>query len=274
MKALEQLQDEDKFGLVVTTAVHAVLLVFFLIYTFSLGHSLRPSFVNVQFGTFKTGTQTEFSKKVNKQVATHPNPSNVEPQNPEPKKPKPVEKHVTPSKKTTKPVDSPEQKQEVKDKVVKTPDTDKINPRESTSTKKKQDVIIPPKARHAETQQKGAETSGDPDGTQGAINADQGTGSEKQKSAPYNLNIEGLERDPMIQPLPSNEAAVEATIKLRFEVTPSGDVVNIIPLRKSGNPALDRKVIQILSRWQFSPLPNNVPQQNQTGTITFHFVAE
>lgn len=273
MKALEQLKDEDKFGLGVTAVVHLVLIIFFLIYTFSLGHSIRPSYINVQFGAFKSGTQTEFSEKQHKKVATSPNPSNVEPEKPQPEKPEPVEEKVVASKETTKPVDSPDQKKEVEDTELKTPDTDKINPHQKTSTKKKQDVVIPPKARQDEVQRQGAKTSGDPEGTEGAVDADQGSGNEKEKAAPFNLKIEGLNRDPLVQPLPNNEAAVEATITLQFEVTPSGNLINIIPLRKSGNPALDRKTINILKRWQFSRLPNGVPQQNQTGTITFHFVA-
>ncbi len=273
MKALEQLQDEDKFGLMITGGIHAVLIVIFLLYTFSVGQSIRPSYINVQFGAFKSGTMAEFAEKTNEQVATNPNPSDIQPEEPQPDKPEPVEKQAAASKETTKPVDAPDQKQEVKDKELKTPETDKVNPHEKTSTQKEQELVIPPKARQAETRQQGAESSGDPEGSEGAVDADQGTGNEKEKAAPFNLNIEGLSRDPLLQPLPP-EAAVEATITLKFEVTPRGDVVNIIPLRKSGNPTLDRQTIQILKRWQFSRLPANVPQQNQTGTITFHFVVE
>ncbi len=273
MKAIEQIHDEDKFGLMVTAGVHAVLIVFFLLYTFSMDHSIRPSFVNVQFGTFKEGTLTELAEKTNEQVATDPNPSEIQPEEPQPEA-EPVKEQATVTDETTKPVDAPDQTEEVEDKELKTPETDKVDPTEKTATKKKQEVVIPPKARQAETQQQGAEASGDPEGTEGELDADQGTGNELEKAAPFNLNIEGLQRDPMAQPLPDNDAGVEATIKLRFEVTPTGDLVNIIPLKKSGNPAIDRQVIQILKSWQFSRLPANVPQQNQTGTITFHFVAD
>lgn len=274
MKALNNWQDEDKFGIAVTAAVHVALIVFFLIYTFSTAHSLRPSFINVQFGTFKAGTMTEFAEEKKQQVATNPNPSEIQPEQPKPEKPDPVEKKVSSTDETTKPVDAPDQKKETKDQELKTPDTDKVNPNEKTSTKEKQDVIVPPKAQQAEVQQQGAKNSGTPKGSEGAADADQGKGNEKEKAAPYNLNIEGLNRDPLTQPLPDNEAGIEATIKLRFEVTPEGEVVNIIPLKKSGNPAIDRKTIQILNRWQFSRLPANIPRENQTGTIVFHFVAD
>lgn len=274
MKAISKWQDEDRFGVAVTAGVHVALIVFLLIYTFSTAHSLRPSYINVQFGAFKSGMMTEFAEKKKPQVATNPNPSEIEPEQPKPEKPEPVEKKVSATEETTKPVDAPDQKQEVEDQELKTPDTDKVNPNEQTSTKKEQEVIIPPKAQQAEVQQQGAKNSGTPKGDEGAADADQGTGNEKEKSAPYNLNIEGLNRDPLTQPLPDNQAGIEATIKLRFEVTPTGEVVNIIPIKKSGNPAIDRKTIQILSRWQFSHLPAGVPHENQTGTITFHFVAD
>lgn len=273
MKAIEQLKDEDKFGLGVTAIVHLVLIIFFLIYTLSMGHSVRPSYINVQFGAFKSGTQTEFSKKEHKKVATSPNPSNVEPEKPQPKKPEPVKEKVVASKETTKPVDSPDQKKEVEDTELKTPDTDKTNPNQKTSTKKKQDVVIPPKARQDEVQRKGAKTSGDPDGTEGAVDADQGSGNEKEKASPFQLDIEGIEREPKVQPLPKNTNAVEATIKLEFKITPTGDVIAVRPIRKSGKPVLERKTISLVKQWQFSPLPKGAPQQNQTGTITFHFVA-
>lgn len=274
MKAFAQLQDEDKFGITVTAGVHVILLIFFLIYTLSSARSLRPSFINVQFGAFKEGMQTEFAQKKEPQVATNPNPSEIQPEDPKPEKPDPVEKQVASSAEITKPVDAPDQEKDVKAEELKTPDTDKVNPTKKTSSNKKQDVIIPPKAQQAEVQQEGAKTSGTLEGSEGALDADQGKGNEKEKSAPYNLNLEGLSRDPLTQPMPTNDAGIEATIKLRFEVTPTGKLVNIIPVKKSGNPALDRQVIQILSRWHFSRLPSNVPQENQTGTITFSFVAE
>ena len=251
-----------------------MLLIFFLLYTFSINSRVRPSFVNVQFGEFKEGTAAEFSEKVEEEVATNPNPSEVEPEEPVPDQPEPVEKQESTTEEITKPVDAPDQKQEVEEQEIKTPETDKVDPREKASTKEKEKVVIPPKAQQAETQQQGAETSGDPKGTEGEVNADQGTGNEKEKSAPFNLKIEGINRDPLMQPLPTNEAGMEATITLKFEVTPDGSVTNIIPLRKSGNPAIDRQVVRKLRSWRFSPLPEGAPQQNQNGTITFHFVVE
>src|SRR5699024_281665 len=130
-------------------------------------------------------------------VATNPNPSEVQPEEPKPEKPDPVEEQVSSTAETTKPVDAPDQKQEVEEPELKTPDTDKVNPNKKTSTKQEQDVIVPPKAQQAEVRQEGVQNSGTPEGDEGEADADQGKGNEKEKSAPYNLNIEGLSRDPL-----------------------------------------------------------------------------
>src|SRR5699024_9750961 len=129
-----------------------------------------------------------------------------------------------------------------------------------------------PKAQKAKKQEKGAKTSGSRKGDKGKVNADKGSGSQKEKSAPYNLNLEGISRNPVMQPLPENMSNYDATVTLRFEVTPQGRVVNIIPLHRSGNPEVDQEVINTLKKWRFSQLPSRAPQENQTGTITFRFV--
>ncbi len=274
MNTFQNLQKEDRFGLFVTGGIHIALLVFFLLYTLSLNQNVRPSYINVQFGAFQSGTAAEFAQQVNQEVATSPDPSEVQPEEPQPDTPEPVEEQIVASDETTKPVDAPDQQQDVDAEELKTPETDKIDPNETSNTEQEQELVIPPKAQQDETRQEGAESSGDTEGTEGEMDVDQGSGNEQEKAAPFNLNIEGLSRDPMTQPLPENSAGVEAIISLRFEVTPEGNVVNIIPLRKSGNPAIDQQTMQILSDWQFSQLPANVPQQNQAGTITFNFVVD
>ena len=91
------------------------LLLFFLLYSFSINQNVRPSFIEVEFGEYKTGTQAEFSKVQNEEVATNPNPSDVQPEDPKPEEPEPVEEQQQTTKETTKPVDVPDQKEEVKE---------------------------------------------------------------------------------------------------------------------------------------------------------------
>lgn len=268
------IDEEDRFALTVTAGIHIVLLIIFLLYTFSINQNVRPSFIEVEFGEFQAGTIAEQAEVQNEQVATRPDPSEIEPEEPEPERPDPVEQQQETTEETVKPVDAPDQMEEIEEEPIETPETDKVEPDQQTDTEEQEEVTIPPKTQQAETQQEGAETSGDVDGNTGELNADQGTGNESEKSAPYELNWEGdLERAPMVQPLPENNSDIEATITIRFEVKPNGTIGRLIPLRKM-NPELEREVIRTLRSWRFSRLPTGVPQQSQWGTITFRFVLE
>lgn len=268
------MNEEDRFALLITGIVHVVLAIFFILYSFTINQNVRPSFIEVEFGEFKAGTLAEKAEVKNEKVATRPDPAEVEPEEPKPDSPDPIEKQQTTTNETTKPVDAPEQEQEVEEEPVKTPETDKVDPREKTESEEKEEVTIPPKTRKDEVQQEGEENSGDVKGNKGDVNADQGTGNESEKKAPYELKWEGdLERNPKVQPLPENTSDVEATITIRFEVKPDGTLGRIIPLRKM-NPELEREVIRTLRSWRFSRLPSGVPQQSQWGIITFRFVLE
>ncbi len=266
------LHNEDRFALAVSGGIHVVLFVIFLLYTFSINSNVRPSFIEVEFGEFKSGTPAEYAEQQADKVATRPNPSETKPENPEPEKPDPVEEKQSTTEETTKPVDVPDQEEKVEEQEVKTPETDKVDPQEETSEEKQKEVTVPPKTEKDEVQQEGAETSGDEQGNTGEVNADQGTGNQQEKSAPYELKWEGdIERNPMVQPLPNNTTNEEATITIRFEVKPDGSMGRIIPLKKM-NPELEREVMSTLRSWRFSRLPSGVPQQSQWGTITFRFV--
>lgn len=268
------IDEEDRFALMVTGGIHVVLLIIFLLYTFSINQNVRPSFIEVEFGEFQAGTVAEQAEVKNEQVATRPDPSEIEPEDPEPERPDPVERQQETTEETVKPVDAPEQLEEIEEEPIETPETDKVDPDQQTDVEEQEEVTVPPKTQQAEVQEEGAETSGDVEGNTGQLNADQGTGNETEKSAPYELNWEGdLERAPMQQPLPENNSDIEATITIRFEVKPNGTIGRLIPLRKM-NPELEREVIRTLRSWRFSRLPSGVPQQSQWGTITFRFVLE
>jgi protein TonB len=285
----KNIKKEDKVALYVSGGLHLALLAFFLLYKFSLNVSVRPSYMEVKVGKFKMGTQVQHAKVKHKKVAATPHPPKKQPKQPKPKPAKNVKTQKKAAEKDVKPVHSPKQKQKVKSEKLKTPKTKKVNPKKKPAKKKKkkettppkkvkkekkkvQKAAIPPKAQRAKKQKEGAQKSGSKKGNTGKTNGDEGQGSQKKKSAPYNLNIKGINRNPVQQPLPRSISNYNATVTLRFEVTPQGHVVDIIPIHKSGDPRVDREVIQTLKKWQFSRLPANAPQENQTGTITFHFV--
>lgn len=263
---------DDRFALYVTTGIHVALLIFSLLYTITLNNSTRPSYIEVEFGEFKTGQLAEYSEVKNEEVSQRPNPSEVEPDEPVEEIPEPEETPQTPTDEDTKPVDLPDQVEEVVEEEVTTPETDKIDPTQSETEQLEEEVEIPPIARENELVEEGAKESGDEDGARGDINSDQGIGTDEDKTSPYELKWEGdLDRDPMVQPLPTNSANTEAVITVRFEVRPDGSVGRIIPLRKM-NPELEREVMSTLRNWRFSRLPSGAPQQTQWGTITFRFV--
>lgn len=65
----------------------------------------------------------------------------------------------------------------------------------------------------------------------------------------------------------------QLAVVLQFYVLPDGSVGRIIPLRKS-DELLERAAISALQTWRFDPLPSQLEQKSQSGTITFHFKLE
>lgn len=266
------LNKDDKLALGVTLGINITLLVFSLLFTINTNENHRPSFIEVEFGEFKSGQLAEYSQVKNEQVAQRPNPSEVEPESPAEEVPEPEDTPQSPIDENVKPVDLPDEVEEVKEEPVKTPVTEKIDPVKQVAENQLEEVEIPPQAKENEEIEKGADESGDEDGARGDVNSDQGSGNDEDKTSPYELKWEGdLERSPMVQPLPVNTANTEGVITVRFEVRPNGTVGRIIPLKKM-NPELEREVMNTLRTWRFSRLPSGAPQQPQWGTITFRFV--
>lgn len=267
-----QFTKDDQRGLMGTISVATVLLLFSLWYTIDMGKNLRPSFIEVEFGEFQTGRLSEFSEVQNEKVATRQNPSEIKTETPVEEVPEPEEKPQTPATENIKPVDLPDQVEDVIEETVKTPETDVIDPTKVAEQEPEEEIEIPPQAQQDETNTEGADQSGDPDGAKGALNSDQGIGTYDDKTSPYELKWEGdIERAPMSQPLPRNNTNSEAVITVKFQVQPDGRVGLIIPVLKM-NPELEKEVMSTLRDWRFSRLPDSAPKQAQWGTITFRFV--
>lgn len=268
------IDDEDRFGLAITAAIHIVILIIALLYTFESNMN-RAAFMEVTLGEFRSGMLAQQSEVQNEQVATRPNPSEVEPEEVDPEITEPVETPQNPVEETSKPVDLPDQEEEIpEEETVETPDTDVINPEVEEETEEVEEVVVPPQTQEDEEIAEGVEDSGDEEGAAGDPNVDQGPGNTPDKSAPYDLQWEGeLNRSPMVQPLPENQTNEEAVITIRFEVHPDGSLGRVIPLKKM-NPELEREVMRTLRSWRFSRLPSGAPQEPQWGTITFRFVLE
>ncbi|MDR9417674.1 energy transducer TonB [Gracilimonas sp.] len=264
--------ENDRFALKVTLSVNTILLILSLLYTFDMNANVRPSYIEVEFGEYKTGQLAEYSEVQNEEVAQRPNHSETEPEEPVEEVPEPEVTPQTTTEEETKPVDLPDQVEEIQEEEVTTPETDKIDPTQQETDPQEEEVEVPPVAQENETVTEGAQESGDEEGARGDMNSDQGIGNDEDKTSPYELSWEGdIDRSPMVQLLPENSANTEAVITVRFEVRPDGTVGRIIPLKKM-NPELEREVMSTLRTWRFSRLPSGVPQQAQWGTITFRFV--
>lgn len=271
----DNIDEEDRFGWGVTGAIHIVLLIIALLYTINFDIDNRPAYMEVTLGEFRSGTIAEQAEVQREQVATRPNPAETQPEDPDPEITQPIDTPQTPVEETTKPVELPEEVEEiVSEEVVETPETEIIDPQVVEVTEDIIEEIVPPEAREDEQVQEGVTESGDVRGTRGEVDVDQGTGTNPDRSAPYDLQWEGeLDRTPMVQPLPGNQTNEEAVITIRFEVNPDGSLGRVIPLRKM-NPELEREVMRTLRSWRFSRLPQGVPQEAQWGTITFRFVLD
>ena len=271
----QHIDNENRFGWSVTGLLHFILLLFAIFYYVSFDVDNRPAYMEVTLGEFQSGTVAQHAEQQEEEVATRPNPAEEEPEDPDPEITQPTETPQQPEEEATKPVDLTEQIEEIQDdEVVETPETEIIDPEVTETTEEVEEIDVPPQTQEDEQIQEGVAESGDERGVQGDVNVDQGTGTNPDRSAPYDLQWEGeLNRTPMIQPLPENRTGDEATITVRFEVNPDGSLGRVFPLRKM-NPELEREVMRTLRSWRFSRLPSGVPEEPQWGTITFRFVVD
>jgi TonB family protein len=62
--------------------------------------------------------------------------------------------------------------------------------------------------------------------------------------------------------------SLNTTVKLRFRVLPDGSVSAVWPVKRAGNPDVDRAAIRALQQWRFNKLDTDTEME---GTITFVF---
>ncbi len=267
----KKLSKEEKFGLIFTSIMNAIIIVITLLIYTGGPNVDRAALIEITLGEFRDGTTAQFNQQRNPEVATRRNPTNVT--TPQPvEQPTPVENQQRQLDQPAKEVELPEQVEEVREEPIHTPRTDRIDPTKTTDVVSPENVQVQQRAIRDETERQGAENSGDVRGVRGRVDADQGTGIDPVRSAPYQLEWEGnIQRSPLVQPLPSYNVEVEAVITVRFEVRPDGTVGRIQPIRRS-SPELEAEVTRTLRSWRFSRLPTNAPQESQFGVITFRFV--
>jgi protein TonB len=245
------MEKNDWIGFWTSVAMHGLLLVLFFFIT-TKPQPVTAGFIEVEFGPLAQGRPVQRTEK-------------EEPETDDPAQE--TEDQVTSPEQipeeVTKPVDLPDQLDPVlEDEVIRTPETETIVPEQPDRTEEETTSSDPASAVQ------GSSGDGQPDGASGANTGDEGASNEEVKAAPFVL--EGIDRTQIRAPLPGYVDKVNAVIQMRITVDPKGRITRIVPLRK-GNPQLERSVMGALRRWQFNALAPSVPQENQTGTITFSF---
>jgi len=250
------MKKNDWYGLSISLAVHLLLIVVFSVMTMAATDPQPIGFIEVDLGTMAEGRSVKRAVK--------PTPAKEK----QPEKPVEEEKPAPAPPKETRPVDLPDQPNNVVDEEkLPNPEEEAIAPdkKERPDDVKKQEE---PEPKPEAIKPLGG---GDTEGSGSEGTGAEGEGVDKTKASPF--QIEGLNRVPVNTTLPVYAAQVNAIIKVRITVDPQGRVVRRIPLIK-GNPALEQAVMDALQRWRFNALPPNAPQENQTGTISFRFQLE
>ncbi len=247
----------DTIGIVTSLFIHALLGVFFMMIKTDPNVSEQIGFIQVDFGEFSEGrpVQKAVDNLTQREIPTpEPEPEIEDP-------PAPADPEVS------KPVDLPDAPEVVNEEPpISTPETEieaiqPEDPEEDKEIDEEEEQPRPVKPLG----------SGSVDGNAGDEEGTQGDAADEAKAAPF--QIEGLNRTPVRVVRPAYSEKVNVTIRVRVTVNPRGEIVQQIPLLK-GNPALEQSVLKALQSWRFNPLPPNVPQENQTGTITFRFRLE
>ena len=63
----------------------------------------------------------------------------------------------------------------------------------------------------------------------------------------------------------------EVVIKIRFTVLPNGTIGEMVPVLK-GDQTLEDLTMNVFRQWRFNPLPPDLPQEPQSGVITFRYL--
>lgn len=241
---------DDWLGISVSVLLHALVLFGLSVLNVAAVEQPTMGFVEVDFGTFSEGRPVS---RAELQEQTTPRP--------EPEQPS-EEQRPTPAPEQAKPVQLPEV-QPVNEERITEPETEVVSPVSQPQTREREETERP--APEETIRPLG---SGDPEGATQEQQGEEGTGQEETRRAPF--SIEGLNRQAVQTVVPQYTEQVNAVIRVRITVAPSGRVTRRIPLIK-GNPALEQAVMDALLNWRFNPLPPNAPQEEQTGVVTFRF---
>jgi periplasmic protein TonB len=246
----------DWYGISVSLALHALLLLMFAFVTGARADVEPIGYLQLEFGPIADG------RPVQRAETTEPDVPDPDPQ-PEVK---PLERAAPPE--VARPVDLSRQRETRSERVIEAaPRTETVSPQRQNNPA---DVRRPdPQPEQRPVQPRGG---GATDGSTGAADGREGTGNDLDRSSPF--QIEGLNRTLVQQTLPAYAEKINAIIRVRITVDPTGRIVQRAPLTRGLSPALEAAVMEALANWRFNSLPANAPQEGQTGVVTFRFQLE
>ncbi len=252
------MRKDDMYGLGASLALHLLLILAFGLMGMTASEPEPLGFIEVDFGPIAEGRPVQRAAEDRPEVEAEPEPEPVEEE--------PQEEVAPPEE--AKPVELPDQPEEIIDEEqVQAPEAETISPTVQNEPAEANEPEPREEVKPLETQPLGGDTGGTTGDTEGTP----GPGNSEQKTAPYD-NIEGLENRRFLGGAkPAYTDLVNATIRMRITVGPSGRIIRSSPVRK-GNPALERAIQEAFRSWRFNTLASNAPNQN--GIVTFRFRVE
>lgn len=263
---------DDWIGLGTSVGAHAALLLLFALWSAGRPETPVPGAVQVEIGAFAEGRPVQqatapASAPASEQDATQDAPESAPSETSEPapadqEQAAPVdlpEQQEAPPGDDPPPEDPPDEQDAAPAPTASTPDSAVA----SAGAPATPDSAATDTSRAAGAEEAASAT--------GAATGEEGEGDDEEKAAPF--DIEGLDRTRLHGRLPQYTEKVNATIKVEITVGPQGRVVGQRLLQKA-NPSLERSVVEALRQWRFDRLPNEAPQENQTGVVTFRFRLE
>lgn len=256
-------KSENKINLsktfIFSTLVHVVLILIFYFTTVSISLSL-PEFVEVSFE--RAGQPTKPAAKPQRKTS-EPTKESAKPL------PQKIEEKVT----VPKEIQLPKRRMlEDQQPDLQTTTSEKRLPNTSPSVNPQKEASNKETFKPEDQVEQKDDFQPGTVGEQSNVRANNIASKPGIESSLFEIEGKAAERKILTKILPEYPQGYnkEAVIKFRFKVLANGHVAQIIPIMKY-DAVLEANALSAFTRWQFNPLPRNVPQDAVEGIITFRY---
>lgn len=267
-----KINSDFKTGVIVSCAVHLLMLLFFVIYEIGFDYSPLPA-AEVSFISGKTSSRTlvavapsqsPASLNIHKQDAVKKPAGAVEnKKSSAPPIAPPIYKSI--------PITPPKRRmQEREEPILSFRTQDKMNPEQKPAGMSGSGTV--PEERPTPMTESEHKSRGENRAQSGSGGGKGAYDTDGTNGQPFSIEGDAAQRVIVKQVIPQYPQGLqqEAVIKFRFTVLPSGRITDLIPMRK-GDPTLEQITIQALQTWRFNSLPANMEQKSVQGLITFRY---